>query len=245
VSAPESQVGTWFAGASEMSARIHRLVLWGLASLMFVGCDSAKNDGAVDGSLTDEAACDELPIYCAQGGPSGTGVACGGLLSPGTCVGGGWTCPKGMVDQRDCTCGEPGLACASQVCTNSGPVCLDGGADADAGSPVECRGQLGEVGQRCPAMFDGSPENAPPCTESGTQQVWSCDDVVALSLGLGAHGVDCYYGSSSHALIGAMAFNDTNTLCEDSFTQSAGEVPTAACRFPPSMPSFYRPCSGG
>lgn len=228
-----------------MSSRVHRLVLWGFASLTLVGC-AAKEDGAVDGDVTDDAACQDFPIYCVEGGPSGTGVACGGRLSAGTCVGGAWICPAGMVDQRDCTCGEPGLACAPQVCTNNGPVCVDGGADADAAAtPVECRGELGEVGQLCPARFDGSPEDVPPCLESGAQQVWSCDHVVALSLGVGAHGVDCYYDSSTHSLVGAMAFQDTNTLCGNSFTQSAGEVPAAACRFPPSMPTFYRPCSGG
>jgi len=233
-----------------MSARDHRLVLWGLAALAFVGCASAKNGGGDDGSLTDGAACHEAPIYCVQGGPSRTGVACGGLLGASTCVGGAWACPAGMVDQRDCTCGEPGLACVPQVCTMSGPVCLDGGAAVDAGgggvAPADaCRGDLGEVGVGCPALFDGAPGNVPSCTQVGVQQVWTCGDVVALSLGVGAHGVDCYYDSSSHSLVGAMAFNDTNTLCGDSFTQGAGDVPTAACRFPPPLPSFYRACSGG
>ena len=91
-------------------------------------------------------------------------------------------------------------------------------------------------------MFDGAPENVPACAQSGVQQVWTCDDVIALSLGAGAHSVDCYYGSSSHLLVGALAVNDTNTLCGNSFTRSAGEIPTATCRFPVIMPSFYRSC---
>jgi len=156
-----------------------------------------------------------------------------------------------MVETRDCTCGEPGLSCAPKVCTKSGPVCLDAGVDADADADaghdgnapsVECRGGLGEVGQGCPTMFDGAPENVPPCTRLGVQQVWTCDEVIALSLGAGAYSVDCYYGSSSYLLIGAMAVNDTNILCGNSFTRSAGEVPTAACRFPVIMPSFDRSC---
>jgi len=115
-----------------------------------------------------------------------------------------------------------------------------------ADEKVECLGELGEIGQVCPSMFDGAPENVPPCHEFGQQQVWTCgDDVIALSLGVGAHGVDCYYDSSTHSLVGAMAFNDTDTLCGNSFTQSAGEVPTVACGFPTSTPAFYRWCPGG
>jgi len=153
-----------------MSARIHGLVLLlGFASLTSLGCGNAKSDAASDGALSDGPACNGFPISCAQGGPSGTGVACGGLVGSGTCVGAVWTCPKGMVETRDCTCGEPGPSCAGQVCTKSGPVCLDAGVDADADAghdgkapSVECRGGLGEVGQGCPTMFDGAPENVPP-----------------------------------------------------------------------------------
>jgi len=128
-----------------------------------------------------------------------------------------------------------GLVCASLTFVG----CGNSGVDA-----AECQGALGEVGQGCPTMFDGAPENVPPCKRLGVQQVWTCDDVIALSLGAGAYGVDCYYGSSSHVLIGAMAVNDTNTLCGNSFTRSAGEVPTAACRFPVIAPTFYRSCGG-
>jgi hypothetical protein len=46
-----------------------------------------------------------------------------------------------MIDQRDCTCGEPGLSCPKQVCTPKGPVCLDGGTDQ--GAPAE--GGAGDV----------------------------------------------------------------------------------------------------
>jgi hypothetical protein len=144
-------------------------------------------------------------------------------------------------------CGNLKDDAPSEGASGDGAVGLDAGVDADAGHDgnapsVECRGGLGEVGQGCPSMFDGAPENLPPCTRLGVQQVWTCDDVIALGLGAGAYSVDCYYGSSSHVLIGAMAVNDTNTLCGNSFTRSAAEVPTAACRFPVSMPSFYRLC---
>ena len=115
-----------------MSARIHLLALFGFASMTFLGCDNATtSDAASDGAVSDAAACDGLPITCVLGGPSGTGVACGGLGHSGVCVGGAWTCPEGMVDTSDCTCGEPGISCLPQVCTKNGPVCLDAGVDTD------------------------------------------------------------------------------------------------------------------
>jgi hypothetical protein len=117
-----------------MSARIHLIVSFGFAAMTSLGCGSATTrDAASDGAVSDRAAaCDGLPIGCALGGPSGTGVWCGGLVLSGTCAGGVWTCPEGMVDTSDCTCGEPGLSCTPQVCTKDGPVCLDAGENADA-----------------------------------------------------------------------------------------------------------------
>jgi hypothetical protein len=91
-------------------------------------------------------------------------------------------------------------------------------------------------------MFDGAPENLPACKQFGDQQVWACNDVIALNLGTFPLSVDCYYGASSHLLLGAMEVNDTNTLCGNSFTKTAGEVPTAACRFPGIMPIIHRRC---
>jgi hypothetical protein len=148
-----------------------------------------------------------------------------------------------------------GLVCASLTsvgCSSTNGVANPDGASSDGvlcqgepdgdASSVDCRGELGDVGQNCPTMFDGAPENVPPCARLGVQQVWTCEDVIALSLGAGAFSVDCYYGSSSHLLVGAMAVNDTNTLCGNSFTETAGEIPTVACRFPVVMPSFYRSC---
>jgi hypothetical protein len=141
-SPPPTPVGTNFAAMVSMGARIHQLLL-GLtfASLTSLGCGNTKSVANPDGASSDGAICKGEPISCAQGGPSGTGVSCGGLGISGNCVGGVWTCPKGMVNTRDCTCGEPGLSCANQVCTANGPVCLDAGvgAEDDAGhdAPVD------------------------------------------------------------------------------------------------------------
>jgi hypothetical protein len=144
-SRPPTPVGTHFADIFGMRARIHRLLLGlAFASLPSLGCGNTKSAASLDGASSDGAACQGEPLFCAQGGPSGTGVSCGGLGIPGACVGGAWTCPKGMVDTRDCTCGEPGLGCANQVCTANGPACLDAGVgvDADAGQDAPSDGQV-------------------------------------------------------------------------------------------------------
>ena len=131
LSPPSPQVGTYFANAGRMSARIHPLFFGlALASVTSLGCGgNAKSDAAADDAVVEGAACDGSPINCVQGGPSGTGVACGGFGHSGTCVAGVWTCPTGMVDTKECTCGEPGISCTPQVCTKDGPVCLDAGVD--------------------------------------------------------------------------------------------------------------------
>ena len=67
---------------------------------------------------------------------------------------------------------------------------------------------------------------------------------MALSLGTGAHSVNCYYDTSAHLLVGAMDVNDTNTFCGDSFTKAAGHVPPLACNYPVAMPTLYRLCTG-
>lgn len=110
----------------------------------------------------------------------------------------------------------------------------------------ECRGSLADVGGECPATFDGASENVPACKQAqvGVQQVWTCGDFVALSLGTGAHSVDCYYDTSAHLLVGAMDVNDTTTFCGNSFTKTAGQIPPLACRFPVAMPTLYRLCTG-
>jgi hypothetical protein len=139
---PPAPGGTHFAEIFSMRARVHRLVLGlALTSLTSLACGNTKNANR-DGASGDGAACPSEPPFCAQGGPSGTGVSCGGLGTPGACVGGVWTCPKGMVDMRECTCGEPGLSCANQVCTTNGPVCLDAGVDATARQDAPVDGQV-------------------------------------------------------------------------------------------------------
>lgn len=165
------------------------------------------------------------------------------------------------MNQRSCTAAATLILASLVACSSASmrePVAADGSAldggtgghpaSADAcggNSPCsECRGTLEEVGQGCPATFDGAPENVPACKHFGVQQLWTCGDVIALSLGTGAYSVDCYYDASSHGLRGAMEVNDTNTLCGNSFTKTAGEVPPLTCRFPVIMPILYRVCLG-
>jgi hypothetical protein len=124
--------GTALARRGGMNPRASRLLLLAVVWLLPLGCGKSKSltpDGST--SSGDGPACQGQPVTCVGGGPSGTGVGCNSTAQPGSCVAGQWTCPKGMVDERDCTCGEPGLSCARQTCTPDGPVCLDAGVDAD------------------------------------------------------------------------------------------------------------------
>src|SRR5437016_14598776 len=56
-----------------------------------------------------------------------------------------------------------GLVCASLTfvgCSSTKSAADPDGASSDGNAPpVDCRGGLGEVGQICPAMFDGAAEN--------------------------------------------------------------------------------------
>jgi hypothetical protein len=56
-----------------------------------------------------------------------------------------------MVDERTCTCGEPGGGCVGALCTAAGWVCPDAGADADASpdTPVKTETCGGEPNPYC------------------------------------------------------------------------------------------------
>jgi hypothetical protein len=122
-----------------------------------LGCKSSPlhADGATDGSTNDGSRCAGDRTTCLKGGPLGHGVACGDFGSFGSCVGDQWTCPEGMVDERACTCGGPGVGCAGASCTPDGWICPDAGADgrpdatdADGSScagkaPIDCARTFG------------------------------------------------------------------------------------------------------
>lgn len=119
-----------------MTARASGVVLLALVSSMPLAC--GKNKGASPDGGTDGPRCRDAPVSCVEGGPSGDGVFCADLAVAATCIGIQWTCPKGMVETRTCTCeGPPRAGCTT--CTAHGWVCADAGVDADATSdaPVD------------------------------------------------------------------------------------------------------------
>jgi len=95
--------------------------------------------GGSAGTTVPNGSCSGEPIGCVQGAPLGTGVACGGLVTPASCFEGHWECGN-LIPQTSCTCGEPGVACAGALCTPNGWVCPDGGVDADAGHDAPADG---------------------------------------------------------------------------------------------------------
>lgn len=106
----------------------------------------------------------------------------------------------------------------------------------------QCEGSLAEVGRGCPAMFDGTPEQVPPCPSVPvSQSVGHCEGLVELSQG-GYIGSVCYYDAASHLLVGAKEFSDTTDFCENSFSRTAGRTPAAICS---DVPSFQRQCPAG
>src|SRR5262249_25492286 len=123
-----------------------------------LGCGTSKG-ASPDAAATngDAAACKGPRLTCVRGGPSGTGVACQGFGMDATCVGGQWACPKGMVDPRGCTCGEPGIGRPNQqTCTPTGPVCLDAGTNGDAATDADAGRDMTEVGDAGDASRDQS-----------------------------------------------------------------------------------------
>lgn len=110
-------------------------------------------------------------------------------------------------------------------------------AGLSEGCTSTCTGSLADVGASCPATFDGTPEQLPPCTGLPVNQsVHLCGDLIVLSMG-GYAGITCYYEGTSLTLVGARLFSDTADFCGDSFSKTAGRTP--ACNEPPA---FQRQC---
>jgi hypothetical protein len=178
--APAHAVGTGFARHPGILMRVSAVLLLALVSLLPLACGTSKGaspDGASgngDGASGngDGPPGNGQPVSCVQGGPSGTGVACNSTFVPATCVGNQCTCPKGTVDQRDCTCGEPGLSCLPQICTEHGPICLDAGVDAD-GSVDAGDVKLDQSGADAPCDVGCTPATTASFCQANEVQ-WTC-----------------------------------------------------------------------
>jgi hypothetical protein len=106
----------------------------------------------------------------------------------------------------------------------------------------ECKGDLAQVGRGCPQTFDGTEAQLPPCSAS-EQRVTMCGNLIRLSTSHGYGGLDCYFDSSSHGLVGAEQVTDIPDFCGGtSFTLPAGTVGDTACKM--ATPSIQRFCNG-
>jgi hypothetical protein len=141
--ARDGRAGTALAHSPGVLARAFLVLFLALAlAPVSLGCGTSKHGASNDASSTPDGRAHDAPscvgkpaVGCVVGAPSDAGgVWCQGFVMPATCRDGQWSCPSGMVFGSDCTCGEPGLSCASQICTAAGPVCLDAGATPDGPS---------------------------------------------------------------------------------------------------------------
>lgn len=124
-------------------------------------------------------------------------------------------------------------------CDSDAVLARDGGlgTNSDADATPGCVGSLQEVGTGCPATFDGTAEQLPPCSTPVVQSVLACPTVLVLRIYGGYSGSDCFYDRSSHALVGASNRDDIPSFCGNSFTRAAGTVvDTVACTAPATPP---------
>jgi hypothetical protein len=138
----------------------------------------------------------------------------------------------GAVTLGSCSADHLGTSSDGNRDTSSG---LD-----DAGAD-RCDGSISDVGEGCPASFDGTVAALPACSGLG-QTVILCGDVIALEQGGGFTALTCYYDAASHLLVGAREVSDTTEFCDGaSFARFGGQVPGTSCDATP--PSFTRSCS--
>lgn len=103
---------------------------------------------------------------------------------------------------------------------------LVGASSCGSGEP--CTGSVAEVGQGCPATFDGTETQLPACEPNTRPMSRMCGGLIDLAQTSGS-GVECFYDSTTYALVGARAFGDVQ-ICEGGFQKTAGRVFDAPCR---------------
>jgi hypothetical protein len=97
--------------------------------------------------------------------------------------------------------------------------------------PPRCEASLAAVGAPCPARFDGALGDFPAClSDSINQTAWNCDGTITFSLSASEFELDCYYDSSSNALVGAELFSAAPTPCgPDRSSLFGGQIPSRSC----------------
>jgi hypothetical protein len=112
-----------------------------------------------------------------------------------------------------------------------------------SGCSSKCTGSLGEVGKICPATFDGNLDSLSCQSPNAFERVYDCGDLILISPGPNLGGTICSYDATSHALVGAEVYGDTNSFCGgDSFAQEAGRLPPRSCV--EAGPTTERECHG-
>jgi hypothetical protein len=107
-------------------------------------------------------------------------------------------------------------------------------------SSSRCEGDLADVGNECPATFDGTPDQLPACSNgfAMTFTVRACGDLIRLGISRFVLGSACYYDASTHTLVGAQAWRDIPEFCGDtSLAIYAGRVEPC-----PSEPLVTKDC---
>ena len=141
------------------------------------------------------------------------------------------------------------------ACSGSLAPVPDAGVTPDGGAFIQdggnCVGDLATVGQGCASMFDGTAANLPACrfdpgNTRGRQQVWLCQDLIALLESDGFVGGICYYDATSHALVGASQGSDIGTFCgQTSLTIEAGRTNVMCLENAPTTDRLCNAPDGG
>jgi hypothetical protein len=91
-----------------------------------------------------------------------------------------------------------------------------------------CAVALSELAPGCVATFDGSAAQTTTAT-CASYSPTACDDLLWFEQG-GLGGILCAYDATTHALVGARAYNDVPTYCnETAFEETAGRLPSQGC----------------
>src|SRR5262245_60763124 len=85
-----------------------------------------------------------------------------------------------------------------------------GGSTGDASSTTVCTGPFAELSAGCPASYDGTPTNLPPCFASTYRYVFAqaCHGLIAVIFSNMVTGQECFYDATTHELVGASLFTD-------------------------------------
>jgi hypothetical protein len=92
------------------------------------------------------------------------------------------------------------------------------------GCSSNCGGSLSDIGQGCPATFDGDLGGLPCSSPFLVWETLQCGPLTTLTAEGGSVGKTCVYDAATHALVGARNFSDMAIFCGgQSHEQKAGQ----------------------